>query len=109
DQLNEFTRAFMFEFNKVYSSGQGLVGHRQLTSEFTVDDVQFALDQAGLEFTPVNGSFQVQVLNQQTGLTKTIDIFVKLNGLDDDTSLQDIRDQLEAIDGLSAEFTPQRG
>lgn len=109
DQLNDFTRAFMFEFNKLYSSGQGLVGFTNQSSEFTVDDVQLPLDQAGLDFTPVNGSFQVQVLNQQTGLTKTVDIHVKLNGLEDDTTLQDLRDQLDAIDGLSAELTPQRG
>jgi flagellar hook-associated protein 1 FlgK len=109
DGLNEFARAFAFEFNKLYTSGQGLVGHTSLTSEFTVDDVQQPLDQAGLPFTPVNGSFQVQVLNQQTGLTKTIDIRVQLNGLDDDTTLEDIQRQLNAVDGLSAEPTPSRG
>jgi flagellar hook-associated protein 1 len=109
DELNEFARSLTFEFNKLYTSGQGLVGHTDITSEFTVDDVQQPLDQAGLPFTPVNGSFQVQVLNQQTGLTKTVDIRVQLNGLDDDTSLEDIYEQLNAIDGLSAELTPSRG
>ncbi len=109
DQLNDFARTLTYEFNKVYTSGQGLAGFTDLTSEFTVADTQVPLDQAGLKFTPVNGSFQVQVLNTQTGLTKTIEIPVKLNGLDDDTSLEDIQQQLDAIDGLAAELTPNRG
>lgn len=109
DQLNDFSRTLMFEFNKIYTGGQGLVGFTDLTSEFAVDNTQVPLDQAGLKFTPVNGSFQVQIRNTQTGLTKTVDIPVKLNGLDDDTTLEDIQTQLDAIDGLAVEITPNRG
>ena len=109
DQLDGFAQTLMFEFNKVYSSGQGLTGNTTLTSEFGVDNVQLPLDQAGLPFTPVNGSFQVQIYNQQTKITETHDIFVKLNGLDDDTTLESLQQQLDAIDGLKAELTPKRG
>lgn len=109
DQLNDFARTLTFEFNKLYSSGQGMVGHTELTSEFTVDDVQLPLDQTGLKFTPVNGSFQVLVKNEQTGLTKTYDIPIRLNGLDDDTTLESLQQQLDAIDGLAAKMTPTRG
>ncbi|HTN75743.1 MAG TPA: flagellar hook-associated protein FlgK [Pirellulaceae bacterium] len=109
DQLNEFSRTLSYEFNKIYSSGQGLVGYTDLTSEFTVDGAQLPLDQAGLKYTPVNGSFQVQVLNKQTGLTNTFDIPIRLNGLDDDTTLDSLQQQLDAIDGLKAEITPTRG
>jgi flagellar hook-associated protein 1 FlgK len=109
DQLNDFSRALTFEFNKVYTGGQGLTGFTSLTSEFTVDDVQAPLDQSGLKFTPVNGSFQVQIYNKQTKLTKSYDIPVKLNGLEDDTSLESLKQQLDAIDGLAAEITPTRG
>ncbi|MCH8268797.1 MAG: flagellar hook-associated protein FlgK, partial [Acidobacteria bacterium] len=66
------------------------------------------LDQVSLPFSPVNGSFQVQVLNQQTGLQKTTDIFVRLNGLDDDTTLEDLQAALDAIDGITAAITPSR-
>lgn len=109
DQLDGFAQTLMFEFNKIYSSGQGLTGNTTLTSEFGVDNVQLPLDQAGLPFTPVNGSFQVQIYNQQTKITETHDIFVKLNGLDDDTTLENLQQQLDAIDGLKAELTPTRG
>lgn len=108
DQLNEFAQAIIYEFNKVYTSGQGLVGHNELTSEFSVDDVSAALDSVGLPFSPVNGSLQVQVFNKQTGLTKTTDLYVKLGGLDDDTSLEDLTAQLDGLDGISAVITASR-
>ena len=103
--LDEFTRALTFEFNRVYSGGQGLTGFASLTSEFGVNNAQVALDQAGLSFTPANGGFQVQVTNSQTGTTNTTDIRVDLNGLGADTTLADIASQLDAIEGISAAVT----
>ena len=108
DGLDNLARALIFEFNKIYSGGQGLDGYSSLESEFAVTDTAAPLDQAGLTFTPANGSFRVQVLNTQTGLTTTTDIRVDLNGLDDDTSLADLAAQLDAIDGVSATITPSR-
>jgi flagellar hook-associated protein 1 FlgK len=108
DQLNTFTRNLQFEFNKLHASGQGLVGLSDVTSEFAVNDASLALDQAGLTFTPVNGTFDVLVRNQQTGLTTTSQIRVDLNGLDDDTSLDDLAAALNNIDGISAVVTPNR-
>jgi flagellar hook-associated protein 1 FlgK len=106
DKLDEFSRTLAFEFNKIYSGGQGLTGFRQLTSQFTVDATNQPLDEAGLEFTPVNGSFQLLVHNTKTGLTQTTDIPVDLNGLGDDTTLDDLVASLDAIDGISAAATP---
>ena len=108
DGLDQFTRALIFEFNKVYAGGQGLVGHSSLASEFAVTDIQDSLDEAGLEFTPVNGAFRVQLQNLQTGLRNSYDIRVDLNGLDDDTTLESLAADLDAIDGLSATITPSR-
>jgi flagellar hook-associated protein 1 len=108
DQLDEFTRVLIQEFNKLYSSGQGLTGFASLVSEFPVDDIQAPLDQAGLPFTPVNGSFQVLVLNQQTGLTTTHDVIVDLNGLDEDTTLESLAARLNSIAGISASIDQRR-
>jgi flagellar hook-associated protein 1 FlgK len=105
DQLNNFARTLAFEFNKVYSSGQGLSGYQTLTSEFAVTDSSLPLDSAGLPFTPENGSFEVQVYNHRTKLTETTRITVDLNGMDADTSLADLRAQLDAVDGISATVT----
>lgn len=102
DKLDNFARSLAFEFNKVFSSGQGLKGHSDITSEFAVTDADLALDEAGLEFTPTNGSFDVLVFNKQTGLTETTSIRVDLNGLDEDTTLTDLASQLDNISGISA-------
>lgn len=109
DEIDTFARSLAFEFNKLFSSGQGLEGYRSIDSEAEVDDIAAALDAAGLDFTPVNGSFQVQVFDRQTGLTETTDIFVKLNGLDDDTTLADLAAALDSVDGIASELTPTRG
>ena len=108
DGLDSFAQTLIYEFNKIHAGGQGLVGHSSLESEFAVTDIEAALDQAGLEFTPSNGGFQVQVLNTQTGLKTTTNVRVDLNGLDDDTSLSDLVAQFDAIDGISATITPSR-
>jgi flagellar hook-associated protein 1 FlgK len=105
DDLNSFTQTLMFEFNKLFSSGQGLQGYKDLTSEFAVDNPEAPLDAVGLPFTPVNGSFQIQTFNRQTGLTKNYDIEVDLNGFDQDTSLESLAAQIDAADGLAASVT----
>ena len=110
DKLDDFSRTLIFEFNKLHSSGQGLTGYQQASSEFAVNDDTQPLDAAGLAFTPSNGSFQVLVRNKQTGLTQTHDVRVDLNGLDDDdTSLAGLAAQLNGIAGISASVTPTRG
>ena len=107
DRLDDFAQTLAFEFNKIYSSGQGIHGYRSLTSEFAVDDVDAALNDAGLKFTPVNGSFQVMVRNKKTGETQTTDIMVDLNGLGSDMTLDgasggSLTAALNAVDGISA-------
>ncbi len=108
DQLNDFAATVIFEFNKAYSCGQGLQGYDEITSEFSVDESDVPLNEAGLTFTPENGSFQVMLYNEETGLTETTEIRVDLNGQGDDTTLDDLVDQLDAIDGISASITSTR-
>jgi flagellar hook-associated protein 1 FlgK len=102
DRLDEFAGTLANEFNKVFSSGQGLSGYRELTSDWFVDDPDLALDEAGLPFTPVNGSFQIRVHNTRTNNTETTDLFVDLNGMGSDTTLNDLTSAIDEIDGLSA-------
>jgi flagellar hook-associated protein 1 FlgK len=103
--MDQLAATLAFEFNKVYSQGQGLVGFSSLTSVETISDANAALDSAGLAFTPVNGSFNLLIHSKEDDLTQTHTIRVDLNGLDEDTSLTDLAAQLDAIDGLSAEVT----
>jgi flagellar hook-associated protein 1 FlgK len=101
-RLDELAGTLAFEFNKVYSQGQGLVGFQQLTSVETIDDETAPLDAAGLAFTPVNGAFDVLIHSKADNLTYTHSILVDLNGFDEDMSLASLAAQLDAIDGLNA-------
>ena len=49
--FDEFAGALAFEFNKVYSQGQGVEGFTSLTGTYRADDAFVALNEAGLDFT----------------------------------------------------------
>lgn len=108
DQLNSFARTFMNEFNKVFTSGQGMNGYSEITAESAVDDVDVALSEAGLTYSPTSGSFQVIVHNKKTGLSKTTDVPVNLNGISNQTTLADVVDRLNTIDGITASVTSEK-
>jgi len=105
DKLNNLAATLAFEFNKVYSQGQGLVGFDQLTSKNGVADPSAALDAAGLAFTPESGTFDLLIRSKEDNLTRTVTISIDLNGFDEDTSLASLAQQLDAIDGVSASVT----
>jgi len=90
----------------VFSSGQGLTGHQEVTSEFEITKLDAPLDEIGLSYTPTNGSFQLLVFDKQTDVQKTTDIRIDLNGLNEDTDGQDFLDQLNAISGVTASLSP---
>ncbi|MGD9126402.1 MAG: flagellar hook-associated protein FlgK [Planctomycetia bacterium] len=106
-EFNDYASTLIFEFNKIFSSGQGLSGYTEITSAEAIVDITAALDQAGLDFTPVNGMFEVLVYNEQTGTTERSDIRINLNGIDTPTTLEDVRDQLNAVSGVSASIDIQ--
>lgn len=69
--LNSLAKSLVFELNKVHSSGQGLTGLTNVTSQNPVLNSNARLDSsaAGLTFPPQNGSFVVTVTSKTTGLT----------------------------------------
>ncbi|MGC4003818.1 MAG: hypothetical protein QM811_12110 [Pirellulales bacterium] len=102
DQIDQFAGALSNEFNKIFSSGQGLKGYTSLTSVNAVTDPDAELDAAGLKFPPTNGSFDVLIYNVNTKQTQTINVPVDLNGVNGDTTLRDLATRLDAISGLKA-------
>ncbi len=100
--LDEFAGTLAYEFNRVYSQGQGIDGYTQIESSNAVVSSTAALDEAGLPFTPVNGSFDILVRNTNTGVTQTHTILVDLNGLDADLSVTGLASAINNITGLSA-------
>ncbi len=105
DDLDALTSNLIFEFNRIHSSGEGLRGFETLTAQTRVLDQTAALNAAGLDFTPTHGSFQFKVTNTSTDITKTTNIAIDLDGIGADTSLQDLRDALDAVEGVTATIT----
>ena len=81
ESFDQFAAALAFEFNKLYSQGQGIDGFSEITSTARVDDPDAAINKAGLDFTPNSGSFQVLIRNKKDDITKTHDIRIDLNGI----------------------------
>jgi len=104
--LDNFAATLAFEFNKLYSQGQGIDGFTEVVSTARVDNPDAALNEAGLAFTPVNGSFNLLVRNTEDGTSKTSTITIDLNGLDgNDTTLTSLASALNAVDGIAAEVS----
>lgn len=105
-KLDEFAAALAFEFNKIFSQGQGATGFSEVTSVESVSSSSAALDDAGLAFTPDNGQFDLLLYNKTTKNTKSTTIKVDLLGLDGPaTTLSSLAAQIDAIDGVTAEVT----
>ncbi|MEQ8210396.1 MAG: flagellar hook-associated protein FlgK [Lacipirellulaceae bacterium] len=104
-QLDSFAGALANEFNKQFSSGQGLSGYKTVTSTESVLDATVALDEAGLAFTPQNGQFNLLLHNTETNQFTPHTIQVDLNGLDGDDTLTTLAEKINAIDGVTAEVT----
>lgn len=105
NRLDDLAGTLAFEFNKAFSQGQGLVGFQKLSSVEAVHDSNAALDAAGLPFSPTSGTFNVIVHSKGGDTTHTDQINVSLDGLDEDTTLASLAQQLDAIDGISASIS----
>jgi len=105
DQMDDLAHGLIFELNKLHSAGQGLAGVSAVTSTNPVDDATVALSDAdaGLDFTPANGSFVVHVKNKMTGLVSSTLIEVDLDGLNaNDTTLNSLASSLDAVGDVTA-------
>jgi len=107
-QLDQLGGGLIFELNKLHSAGQGLQGVSTVTAQNAVKDTGAALNtsDAGLAFAPSNGSFVVHVKQKGTGLTTITLVQVNLDGLNgDDTTLDSLKSDIDAISGVSASIT----
>ncbi|MEM7681720.1 MAG: flagellar hook-associated protein FlgK [Planctomycetota bacterium] len=110
DQLDALSGNLIFEVNRLHSVAQGLEPPGSFEGVYRVDDTAAALnsEDAGLFFSPENGSFEVRLIQQSTGQVQTTVIDVDLDGIDptNDTSLDDLIAQLGAVANLTATATP---
>ncbi|HWB20956.1 MAG TPA: flagellar hook-associated protein FlgK [Phycisphaerales bacterium] len=98
DDLDTFTGQLIFQLNRVYSQGQGQTGFESAEGTYRIDDTTANLNStdAGLAFTIGNGSFFINVTNQQTGLMTTHEIHVNGNA----DSLDDLIDEINNTVGV---------
>lgn len=122
DALDDLAGNLIFEFNRVHSSGtnKDWLTDTQSSLQLPVSDQTLALNNpnngtlSDLPYAAENGGFAIHVRNSQTGATTVTRIDVDLDGITnagvagfgDDTSAEDIRAAINAIDGLTASFGP---
>jgi flagellar hook-associated protein 1 FlgK len=119
EKLDTLASQLIFEVNKLHSTGinQSWLRSSSATLQIPTGDQTLALNDpnndtfADLPFAAVNGGFKITVRNEN-GSIETRRIDIDLDGIDntgaagygDDTSAEDIRAQLDAIDGINASF-----
>jgi flagellar hook-associated protein 1 FlgK len=122
EKLDELAANLIFEVNKLHSTGTNASGLSSTRSTLTIptDDRTLPINDpnntafADLPYAAENGGFYIEVRNQNTGTSNRVRIDVDLDGLnasglpgvDDDTTPEDIRAALDAIEGIDATFTP---
>jgi flagellar hook-associated protein 1 FlgK len=110
-----------FEVNRLHSTGTNGNGFADTTGtlSFTLADRTLALNDPNnqatsvLPYSATHGGFTVTVRDDASGASRTVRIPVDLDGIDDtgqqgfsnDTSVEDIRAALDAVDGIHASFT----
>lgn len=103
--FDEFAGALAFEFNKAYSQGQGDIGYTSLTGTYRADDPLAALNEAGLDFSPINGEFTVLISDENNDGGQPSSHVISVDLIGDNgppTTLSSLAESLDAISGISA-------
>lgn len=122
EKIDRLASQLIFEVNKLHSTGTNADGLTASTGTLAIASANrnLAISDpnnttfASLPFAAQTGGFFVEVRNKNTGTSDRVWIEVDLDGINanglpgtgDDTTPQDILDAINAIDGLTATFTP---
>ena len=115
ENLDTFAGQLIREFNKIFTSGQGLTGYTNLSSLVRTDDGNIPIGSASLSMPVVNGGFFIQVYDTRTD--NTLEYYIEIK-VDDPvqnnpfslkspqaprgTTFLDLADAINAIPGLTA-------
>jgi flagellar hook-associated protein 1 FlgK len=109
EKLDHFTENLIQEFNKIYSSGQGLTGYDSVTSLARIDQPELPVSQSGLDFPVENGVFTVLVNNKPYEIKVEVNESPTVNPFSlkpapevRGTSLNDIAKAIDSIADISA-------
>ena len=100
-RLDSIAASLIRGVNEVHSQGQGTVGFDQLTSSVKTE-AGVPLDQAGLAWTPQNGSFDMSVVDMNGDVISNHRIDVRKLGQVGDSTVSSIVAQIDSIAGISA-------
>lgn len=114
DDFHNLAGQFIFEINKIHSTGRGLEGLSSVESEFSVFDPSVALDVAKFNisnnegiFKAQNGTFEIISENISDGSNKVYSINIDLNGVGAETTLNDVIRQINIVPNIKAELNAQ--
>jgi flagellar hook-associated protein 1 FlgK len=99
----------IYQVNRIHSQGQGTQYFSEVTGTYAAEDSSqsMTLSEAGLDFVPNHGSFQLHVTQTSTGTRLTDQIIVDLDGVGGaDMSLDDLAAAIDAVANVSASVTP---
>lgn len=101
DQIDEIGAALIHGVNAVHSQGQGRRGYAEVTSSYASQS-GVPLVNAGLPWTPRNGTFDINVVDAEGLAISNHRISVRMLGQVGDSTIDSIAAQIDAIDGLTA-------
>lgn len=108
--LDTLASQLIYQVNRVHSQSQGLDLVDSVTAQNTVTDPSALLNDGeatDLTITPINGSFQVHVIQKSTGQVVSHTINVDLDGIDSaaDSTLNSVAADIDTADHISATVT----
>jgi flagellar hook-associated protein 1 FlgK len=106
DEFDDYVAQMIDRVNSIHSQGQGTKGFSEITSSRSVSSSSTELENAGLPRPVENGSFQIQTHDSVSGLSKTYNIPIDMDGLGSDTNLLMLVDSINnSVGGLTAAVT----
>lgn len=102
ETLDSFAADLARTVNTVHSQGQGARGFAQLRTAAAVDDSTAAIDAAGLDFAPSDGSFSIDLRDGEGKLIRQQRIDVRVAAGGAASTLESIAADIDQIDGIDA-------
>jgi flagellar hook-associated protein 1 FlgK len=99
EKLDSIARTLIGEFNKIHSSGQGTANFSSIEGTYRVlsPGLPMTSPDAGFIFPPRNGSFDINVTDSASGLSRSYKIDVDLDGVGSDDSLSSVVTRINSV------------
>lgn len=87
EQLDQLAASFAWEVNRIHTQGVGLSGYSDVKGLYSVNDPSVKLNQLQYDFTPKDGTFEIQNGNFEivlhdvnSGTDRTVNVEIDLDG-----------------------------